>query len=258
MARVGGWRERLSVLTVSVGGLERDLVKLVLKFFKTMMLMTVPAKYRPREGHEIGHILDLIRSCLLPSSSDIEPQRSSMVKLRPMTDLLVNGINFKSGNPDDILNIKLNKGVVEIPPIKIQRNSESLLRNLIAYEQCDGHCTHQLTSYAVFLDCLINTKTDAAVIIGEGIVVPELRTDDMYLLFNRLYNDTIPNNFQYSYSEVTDRINKYCNPWKRYLNVLSRDYFGNPWAVIAFVNGIVTLLLAMLQLYFGLSPPVRK
>ncbi|KAK9269198.1 hypothetical protein L1049_000967 [Liquidambar formosana] len=107
------------------------------------------------------------------------------------------------------LNIKLNKGVVEIPPIKIQRNSESLLQNLIAYEQCDGHCTDQLTSYAVFLDCLINTKEDTAVIIGEGIVVPELRTDDMYFLFNMLYNDTIPNNFHYSYSEVTKRINAY-------------------------------------------------
>ncbi|CAL5421171.1 unnamed protein product [Camellia sinensis] len=48
-------------LTLSVHEQETSfLIKLVLKFFETTMLMTVPAEFKSR-GHEIKHILDLIR-----------------------------------------------------------------------------------------------------------------------------------------------------------------------------------------------------
>ncbi|KAF7123437.1 hypothetical protein RHSIM_Rhsim12G0103600 [Rhododendron simsii] len=166
--------ECLFNLTVSVQEQEDDfLTKLVLRFFETMMLMTVPAEYQPR-GREIKHILDLLRSSLLSSSLNIEPTNTNWELFPPVTDLLRAGVRFEKGTPDDILNIKFSDGLFKIPPIRIRGNSESLFRNLIAYEQCDRHCTDKFTSYAVFLDCLINTSKDADLLSDERIIAHAL------------------------------------------------------------------------------------
>ncbi|KAI7998947.1 putative UPF0481 protein [Camellia lanceoleosa] len=95
----------------------------------------------------------------------------------------------------------------EIPPIKIRGNSESLFRNLIAYEQCDRQCTDKFTSYAVFLDCLINTSKDADLLCDERIVVLALSTEDVSILFNGLYSDILV--YDFYYGGVSMEVNQY-------------------------------------------------
>ncbi|XP_058194627.1 UPF0481 protein At3g47200-like isoform X2 [Rhododendron vialii] len=241
--------ECLFNLTVSVQEQEDDfLTKLVLRFFETMMLMTVPAEYQPR-GCEIKHILDLLRSSLLSSSLNIEPTNTNWELFPPVTDLLRAGVKFEKGTPDDILNIKFSDGLFKIPPIKIRGNSESLFRNLIAYEQCDRHCTDKFTSYAVFLDCLINTSKDADLLCDEKIIAHALSTEDLAILFNGLYNDTLVS--QYYYGEVSKKINEYHRSrWPKWRATLKRDYFNNPWSISSFIAAILILVFTFLQTLF--------
>lgn len=243
--------ECLFDLTASVHEQEPNfLVLLVLKFFETMMLMTVPAECKLR-CHEIKHILGLLRSCLISSSECAEPAKSNWELIPPVTDLLRSGVRFKKGTPGDILNIKFTHGVFEIPPIKIQGNSESLFRNLIAYEQCDRHCTDKFTSYAVFLDCLINTRNDADLLRDKRIVVHGLSTGDMSLLFNGLNNCTLV--YDFHYSDVSQEVNKYYrSQWQRWRAILKRDYFNNPWSISSFIAAIVILVLTVLQTLFAI------
>ncbi|KAK3040817.1 hypothetical protein RJ639_029161 [Escallonia herrerae] len=236
-------------LTISPQEQESDfLMKLVLKFFETMMLMTVPAEYKPR-GREIKHILDLLRSSLLSSSLDVQPTDTNWELFPPVTDLLRAGVKFKKGHPDDILDIKFDNGVFKIPPIKIRGNSESLFRNLIAYEQCDRYCTDKFTSYAVFLDCLINTSKDADLLCEERIVVQALSTEDLSLLFNGLYNDTLV--YDYYFGGLSRKVNEYHRSrWSRWRATLKRDYFGNPWSISSFIAAILILVLTFTQTLF--------
>uniref|UniRef100_A0A2N9H0G5 Uncharacterized protein n=1 Tax=Fagus sylvatica TaxID=28930 RepID=A0A2N9H0G5_FAGSY len=245
----------LSELTVSVDEREPDfLVKLVLKFFETMMLMTVPAEYRPN-GRGIKHILHLLCSCLLSNSCNRRPENTRLELFPPVTGLLQSGVKFKKGTPDDILNIKFRKGEIEIPPIKIQGNSESLFQNLIAYEQCDRHCMDQFTSYGVFLDCLINSSKDADVLCDEEIVVQALSTEDISLLFNRLYNDTLISEFYYG--GIGHDINEYYRSrWPRWRATLKRDYFNNPWSFSSFIAAILVLIFTFAQTLFTILPYV--
>lgn len=245
----------LSELTVSVDEREPDfLVKLVLKFFETMMLMTVPAEYRPN-GRGIKHILHLLCSCLLSNSCNRRPENTRLELFPPVTGLLQSGVKFKKGTPDDILNIKFRKGEIEIPPIKIQGNSESLFQNLIAYEQCDRHCMDQFTSYGVFLDCLINSSKDADVLCDEEIVVQALSTEDISLLFNRLYNDTLISEFYYG--GIAHDINEYYRSrWPRWRATLKRDYFNNPWSFSSFIAAILVLVFTFAQTLFTILPYV--
>jgi hypothetical protein len=51
-------------------------------------------------------------------------------------------------------------GVLEIPPLQLYDSSEALFRNLIAFEQTYLDTPGHVTSYAIFMDCLIKTPED--------------------------------------------------------------------------------------------------
>ncbi|KAI7998338.1 UPF0481 protein [Camellia lanceoleosa] len=226
------------------------LVNLVLKFFETMMLVTVPSDNESICCENFKHILDLIHHTLLSSSSEnTKPTNTNWQLFPSVTNLLWAGVRFEKGPLDDIMNIKFRNGVFEIPQIKIRGNSESLFHNLIAYEQCSCQCTNKFTSYAVFLDCLINTSTDADFLRDKRIVMPTLSTEDVSILFNGLYNDTLV--YDFYYGDVSREVNQYYrSQWPRWRAILKRDYFNNPWFIASFIAAIVILVLTFLQTLF--------
>lgn len=46
------------------------------------------------------------------------------------------GVPFELGSGKNLLNIKFQKGILEIPSLQIDDSTEILLRNLKAFEQC--------------------------------------------------------------------------------------------------------------------------
>ncbi|KAF8378116.1 hypothetical protein HHK36_029453 [Tetracentron sinense] len=226
-----------------------SLADLVLNFFDTTMLMTVPAK--PNSRFETMHLLDLVRTSLLSPVADNDPDHTVWEVIPSVTDLLQSGVKFKVGNPQDILNVKFNKGVLEIPPIFLQENAESIFRNLIAFEQCDPECTHSITSYAVLLDNLINTGKDVDFLSREKIIVNVLSNEDISLFFNRLYHDAVVNSF--SYTLLSRELNKYCRkPWNRRCATLKREYFNTPWSILSFIAALLILLFTFTQTLFAI------
>ncbi|KAH7856617.1 hypothetical protein Vadar_003568 [Vaccinium darrowii] len=241
--------ERLFNLTLSDHEQEQDfLSKLVLAFFETTMLMTMPGEYKPK-GREIKHILDLLHNSILCSSQENEPTEYPWEFFPHVTELLRAGVKFEKGARADILDIEFSDGVFKIPPIRIRGNSESLFRNLIAYEQCDCPYSPRFTSYAVFLDSLINTSKDADLLVKEGILVPRLSTEDLATLFNRLYNGTLV--YDLYYGGVARKINEYQRSrWPNWKAMLRQDYFSNPWSISSFIAAIVLLCFSFLQTLF--------
>ncbi|KAG5521874.1 hypothetical protein RHGRI_034188 [Rhododendron griersonianum] len=167
------------------------------------------------------------------------------------------GVRFEKGTPDDILNIKFSDGLFKIPPIRIRGNSESLFQNLIAYEQCDRHCTDKFTSYAVFLDCLINTSKDADLLCDERIIAHALSTEDLAILFNGLYNDTLV--YEFYYGGVSQKVNEYHRSrWPTWRAILKRGYFNNPWSISSFIAAILILAFTFLQTLFTILSFTNK
>ena len=97
-----------------------------------------------------------------PLSSETIPSATSLdeagIKLIPRES--------RSG----LLNIKFDKGVLEIPPLLITDTSETAFRNLISFEQCYPKCKARITSYAIFVDRLINSAKDAE-LLGEREII---------------------------------------------------------------------------------------
>ncbi|KAI3961348.1 hypothetical protein MKX01_007062 [Papaver californicum] len=223
---------------------------LSLKFFDQLMPRGKEVIQTRFSSYEGKHLFDLLGKTFHDSLS--APKGKVMKNpwkcIPSVTELKRGGVKFtKSSTNGSFLDIKFKDGVMEIPPIIVQDQTDTLLRNLIASEQCcDGHVTY-MTSYAFFMDSLINTGEDVGVLRKQGIMTNYLG-DDEYVadLFNKLCCEVTLANFYYS--ELCDQVNTYYKTRRHvWRATLKRDYFNSPWAIVSFVGAIILLVLTFIQ-----------
>ncbi|KAK2976209.1 hypothetical protein RJ640_023416 [Escallonia rubra] len=136
----------------------------------------------------------------------------------------------------------------EIPKLCIYDSTEPFLRNLIAYEQCSPSIRrHIITSYAFFMDTLINTKEDVEVLEKAGVVENHLgASEDATRLFNTICKEVVLGEFTF-WKQWHD-VEEYCNSeWPRHLASLRRDYFSSPWVLISVIAALILFALTVLQ-----------
>ncbi|KAJ8762740.1 hypothetical protein K2173_012232 [Erythroxylum novogranatense] len=152
-----------------------------------------------------------------------------------------------------IFDIKFANGVLEIPKLTIDDKTESLLRNLIAYEQFWKDDIYQAIDYTMFMDCLINSKKDVELLCRMVANICSRLLDNVRIYHERSF-----------YSEIYLEVNKYCssrkwNLWKAKLGgkwnvwkaTLRRDYFNGPWALISFLAAVFLLLFTAVQTVYS-------
>ncbi|KAE8717103.1 putative Calcium-binding EF-hand family protein [Hibiscus syriacus] len=223
------------------------LIKHALSFFANTFTSDQPKTSCFKEGQEIKHILDLLRlSLVLPSQENKNKPKAGWQPIRSATRLKEAGINFKKGEADSVLDIKFKDGCVEIPPLLIQETTETIFRNLIAYEQCLPHCLPIFTCYAKLLDGLIDTNDDMEILCKRDIFDNWLGLEDSTKFFNNLYNDTYVKEFYYS--ELSDKLDDHCRTWwPRWRAALVHNYFTKPWAMVALVYAVIMFGLTLWQ-----------
>ncbi|XP_048231928.1 UPF0481 protein At3g47200 isoform X2 [Ricinus communis] len=225
----------------------RSLNQLAENFFHHSALR--PGWIRVNSGLQNKHLLDLQRNIILLKSN--ESVDGGILPIPCVTELLLAGIDFAVGETDDLMKITFKNGVLTIPPVKVLDNAESLLRNLIAYEQCDKNLENRITAYAAFLDNLINSKEDLEYLHQKKIITYYLSSEDVSAFFDGLYNEVHVE--RSLYTEVSKDINAYCRShWPRWRIRLTRDYFNNPWSIISLIGAIMILVLTFLQTLYAI------
>ncbi|KAF8387638.1 hypothetical protein HHK36_026291 [Tetracentron sinense] len=239
----------------------RSLTQLALLFFNSLMPRDekVLEKYSKCEGK---HLLDLFGNTFhaLPPGID-EPNSNQTWKFMPcVTELRQAGVKFKKGNMTcSFLDIKFKDGVLEIPPLLIQDQTETLLRNLIASEQCcNGRATY-ITSYAFLMDSLINSADDVKFLRRHEIITNYLGDDEgVSTLFNNLCNEVTLVNFKHA--RVCDLVNAHYKARRHvWRAMLMRNYFHSPWAILSFIAAILLLIFTFTGTLFSiLSYTIQK
>ncbi|KAG6683958.1 hypothetical protein I3842_12G039400 [Carya illinoinensis] len=203
------------------------------------------------------HLLDCFRNYLVGSCTIPRPDCSVPSEWNPVgltvTELLDSGVCFYKAEVGDhsILDVKFEDGKMKMPAIFIEENTESVLRNLIAFEHCDPSKGYEITSYAALLDYLIKSPADALHLQQKHILHSGLSNEDTASFLNRLlHNGTSLCGFLYS--DLCKSVNDFkSTPLRRYQATLRRDYFKDPSAVFTLVFGIAfTLFLGILQTIF--------
>lgn len=223
-------------------------------------------------GTEYSHLLDILHKFYLPSNSDIsiEIEMISEKKLhsRPepvfgstkkwgfnfcASELLESGIEFqKQQRPDNLLNITFRKGVIRMPPVFID---DSLLRNLIAFEQCSLGSLHHMTSYAVLLKSLIRLPRDIKLLRQRGIISSNWIREEEYLSQLRSIIDEVVVK-EFYFGDLCDKVNAYHGKFwfRRGIKHIYSTYFSTAWSMISFVAAIILFILTAIQTFFTVRP----
>ncbi|KAL8518917.1 hypothetical protein ACS0TY_010031 [Phlomoides rotata] len=182
-----------------------------------------------------------INTSVIPSASKLKDANVKFHKKYDSNTSLFD-VKFESG------------GRLVMPILVVDDDTESLLRNLIAYEQLFPiDQPAYVVDYAILLDCLINTSKDVQILSGKGIIENMLGSDEAVVeIVNRLTDKVVFNSDSFMYADLFRDINVHHQKrWNRAVAAFHRDYFSTPWAYIAFMGALLLLFLTVAQTIFS-------
>ncbi|KAJ9146570.1 hypothetical protein P3X46_028816 [Hevea brasiliensis] len=225
-----------------------SIVKLVYEFFRDGWDSWVKADVLERHSSfKIEHILDFLRICQQPS--ELQPHKELRMLVVPSTtELYQAGVKFQLSSSKNVLDIKFKNGILEIPRFRIVDQTEILLRNLQAFEQC--HCLdNYVGDYIAMMAMLVNSANDVELLSQNGIIENWLRSNEaLAALFREVEKENIVFPDRYCFSAVIEDLNVHCRaPWHKWKANLKQNYFNTPWVGISVVAAAILLFLTVIQ-----------
>ncbi|KAK9281464.1 hypothetical protein L1049_004367 [Liquidambar formosana] len=157
-------------------------------------------------------------------------------------------------HPDDVSLFEIEFkgcGLMTVPSFKIEGSTESLFRNLIAYEQHSSENNQKyFTDFTTLMDQLINSGKDVEFLRRNGIIVNLLGDDKTVSdLFNTLNEGVIESHeSNYAYSRLRQKVNIHCaKKVNTFRALLMRDYLSTPCVAASTFAAILLLALAIIQ-----------
>ncbi|GKV08878.1 hypothetical protein SLEP1_g20449 [Rubroshorea leprosula] len=209
----------------------------------------------------VEHPLDSVHTnCISPTeqtgaNKNIVERGGCLCYIPSASELTEAGVKFKKfeGEGRNLFDIKFTNGILQIPTLIIQNNTECLLRNIIVCEQFDSESqVNYWTDYIVLMDCLINTEKDVELLCQSGIISSFLGDNAaVATLFNRLGYHVSFSQEKFFYKELFGDVKKHHGSfWNRNMAKLRHDYFNSPWSLISFLAAVFLLLLSLVQTTF--------
>jgi hypothetical protein len=196
---------------------------------------------------KIEHLVDFLRIYQQPT----RPHRPKILKrLTTSTAKTLHqaGVKFQSGSDQKLLHIAFNKEILVIPQFRISEDTEILLRNLQAFEQC--HCgDNYVGNYIHMMDLLVDSPEDVEILVRNGIIESWLSNNEaVATLFYNLSRENIVSRKNFYFSDVLEDLNNYSGrDWPRWKANLRQNYFQNPWSIISVIAAAFLLLLTIIQ-----------
>ncbi|KAF5938879.1 hypothetical protein HYC85_023138 [Camellia sinensis] len=146
----------------------------------------------------------------------------------------------------------------KIPTLRISAATETLLRNLIAFEQYytgldnntgPDRLDFYFTSYAILMDRLINTDKDVKVLEKAGVVCSCLGDrEEASDMFNSLCKEIVQPRDNFYFAQTCNQAASYSKRcWPKSLAYLRRTYFAYPWTFIAFLVAFIAFGMSVTQ-----------
>ncbi|XP_038708774.1 UPF0481 protein At3g47200-like [Tripterygium wilfordii] len=227
------------------------LKELALLFFKSTSNSSEEA-LNSKINEEVNHLLHLLYNRYLPSNPMHSPDEETYEVIHCATSLSQAGVVFQKNTTNDMFDIHFHNGTFKIRPLRVHHFTDSLFRNLVAFEQCQHDSIHYITSYIMLMDRLIDTANDVELLQRKGIIVNELSCgDDVSNLFNNLCKEFGFKKFYFA--GLCNQVNAYAKTrWHRYIASARRDYFNNPWSIMSFLAAVAFIVLTFLQTLYSL------
>ncbi|CAI9774645.1 unnamed protein product [Fraxinus pennsylvanica] len=213
-----------------------------------------PLQALPVVPNNAHHLLGIVHYNLSSSFEMDSGNSGEILNINSAVELKEAGISFKKSEDNSFFDIKFENKAMIIQEWEISDSTESLFRNLIAYEYyIERRPQKNVTDYVFFMHCLVRSPEDAKLLRQYGIINHILGSDEMvYNVINKL-GKYVMTSSQFSYSNIVKRVNEHCGHKRnRWLAILRRNYFNTPWALISVIAAIALLVLTIIQAAFAI------
>ncbi|KAL4599798.1 hypothetical protein ACB092_11G152600 [Castanea dentata] len=141
--------------------------------------------------------------------------------------------------------LEIMQPVLELKSFVIRDATESVVRNLMALEQCHYPWEAYVCNYIVLLDHLINTEADVDLLVEKNIIVNWLGNNKaVAILINHLCQQIVEGNHS-CYFDLSEKIkDHYSSRWSKLMASFTNLYFKDFWRGTATVVGIMVLFFA--------------
>ncbi|CAA0809978.1 Unknown protein [Striga hermonthica] len=178
-----------------------------------------------------------------------------------VSELQETGVEFKVcyRRPD----ITFDGGVLKMWILSVDEHTESILKNLITYEQFltedDPIRPKCVSHYITFLNFLVKRPRDVEILRRHGILKNSLGEDELVCrVLRSLWESNVELVRWCRYEQVQEALNRYCDQrvirWtavcRRWMAELWRNYFNSPWSFIKFCAASLLLVLTVIQTVF--------
>uniref|UniRef100_A0A2N9FTE1 Uncharacterized protein n=1 Tax=Fagus sylvatica TaxID=28930 RepID=A0A2N9FTE1_FAGSY len=217
-----------------------SLIQLTFDFFKSLNI------HNKSPDVEIQHFTDLLRFFQLPPHLPYRVPAVSFPKYS-VTQLHEAGIKFKVVPSKCLLDLKFKKGVLGIPLLEFQDDTETLVRNIIELEQCDDRRAAYITDFYLILDRLIKTTEDVDLLGDKEILINWLGDNNVVTsMISNLNRGIISRDLNSDFYRLGIDLNDYYeDPWHRWKAILRRQY--SIMAILALVLTLIQTVLSILQ-----------
>lgn len=209
----------------------------------------------------VAHALNVVVAHGSTFKTESKKTRNDVQRIRPAVELRKAGITFKPSE-GGILDIRFddNSATIFLPPIRVTDMTEVLFHNLIAFEMCRPLEPNYVGYYVNFMDNLIDSEEDVALLIRMGVLGNWLgRNKEVVDLFKGLRKATVVN-LSDVFGQLIKRVNDHYENQIRVEELLQElilDYFSSPWKALASAAAIVLLLLTLVQTIFTIISVYR-
>ncbi|KAI4298139.1 hypothetical protein L6164_031733 [Bauhinia variegata] len=231
----------------------QTLEALALGFFYPL-LQADSDKTSERNEIECEHFLDLVRSSILPNKVSEERGKQSGT-IRSITELKKAGVKIKSDEHGRLLDIKIERKwfgftrELTIPPLYINDHRGTLLRNIVAFEQCHKKCKPDVTSYLFFFNGLINSAEDVGLLHYKEVLHHCLGSDEEVAeLMNKISIEVVLDEHESYLYKVVGDANSHFRSFRARIRVALVHHYFSSWVVgISTVGAFLALYFTFIQ-----------
>jgi len=172
------------------------------------------------------------------------------VTIQSVTELDGAGIQFEPAE-GGIKDLKFVGKQLFLPVIRVDENSEVIMRNLVAYESLSRPTYLIFTRYVEIMRAIIDTPEDVNLLVNKNIIVTELSDKVVADLFNGMSTSIRPTNTP----ELEDVINKVKTKFEdsQWLQSQAKICMKYSWKIVRVIAALSFLILTVVQTYCSIN-----
>ncbi|CAL4980904.1 unnamed protein product [Urochloa decumbens] len=175
--------------------------------------------------------------------------------IRSAVELYEAGIRFKKSHSVSLHDIRFRHGVLTMPAVTVDDSTEYMFLNMMAFERLHVGAGNDVTAYVFFMDNIIDSAKDVALLSSRGIIQNAVGSDKAVAkLFNSISKDVVlePDS---ALDAVHREVNAYCRkPWNMWRANLIHTYFRSPWAFLSLLAAVFLLVMTIMQTVYTVMP----